>query len=157
MRAVTIAVLTLTLAFWGATVPQAHGSPTPRSAHSSFRIYLPGWLPSRFRKLADPAVKRYPDDAARFFMRRYGAHGKWVDIFEGRAGCCLDSVPAHRVGPTPLTGGRIAYFSNQGQQFGGLYLFWDQGRTYIAINSPQLSKPALVHIAQSMTRSTTVG
>jgi hypothetical protein len=62
----------------------------------------------------------------------------------------LDSVPSHRVGPTQLSGGRVAYFSNQGKEFGGRYLFWDQDHTYIAINSPNLSKQILVRIAQSV-------
>ena len=67
-----------------------------------------------------------------------------------RAASISQPVPSHRVGPTQLTGGLVAYFSNQGKEFGGLYLFWDQDHTYVAINSPNLSKQILVRIAQSV-------
>ena len=127
----------------------SYATPLPHRSDSPFRVYLPRWLPSGFRQVHDPDRARYPETAAKFFMRRYGARGRWVSIFEGPAGCCLDSVPSHRVGPTQLSGGRVAYFSNQGKRFGGLYLFWDQEHTHIAINSPNLSKQILLHIARS--------
>ncbi len=124
-------------------------SPHHRSP-SAYHVYLPMWLPSGFRQVHDPAIARYPETAAKFFMRRYGARGRWVSIFEGPAGCCLDSLPSHRVGSTKLSGRQVAYFSNQGERFGGLYLFWDQVQTYIAINSPKLSKQILVRVARSV-------
>ncbi|MDQ2745379.1 MAG: hypothetical protein M3Z66_24210 [Chloroflexota bacterium] len=122
----------------------------PHRSHLGFRAYLPQWLPSGFRKVYDPDITQYPVTAAKFFLRRYGARGHWVNVFEGRAGCCLDGVPSHRIGPTGLSVRRVAYFSNQGEQFGGVYLFWDQDHTYIAINSPNLSKQTLVRIARSV-------
>jgi hypothetical protein len=147
MRVTALVVLFLTSWFSGATPSRASG--LPRASDSSFRVYLPKWLPRGFRQVADPSRARYPYLVAKFFLRRYGARGRWVDILEGRAGCCLDSLASHRVGPTRLSGGRVAYLSDQGYSFGGYYLFWDQKHTYIAINSPRLSIIELVHIAQS--------
>jgi hypothetical protein len=151
MKAIVLAVLTLII---GVSAPSTtYATSVSHAPHASFRIFVPTWLPAGFHQVTDPLKTTYPQEAATHAMRRYGANGQWVDVYEGSAGCCLDSVSDHRVGPTKLSKGRIGYFSVQGQQFGGFYLFWDQGHTYICLNSPNLSKSVLVRVAKSMSKT----
>jgi len=149
------ALVLLVLTSWIPGFTTSYASSPARTSQSSFRIYLPKWLPKGFRQIYDPEIQIQDAVAnGRFLKRWYGVSRRWVSFLEGSKGCCLDGVPSHRVGATRLSRGRIAYFSNQGKQFGGLYLFWDQGHTYIAIHSPNLSKSTLVRIAESTAPTT---
>jgi hypothetical protein len=148
MKAIALAVLTLS---FGMSAPSTSfatsASPNP---HATFRVLVPTGLPAGFHRVTDPLKTTNSQDAATHIMRRYGANSKWVEMYEGSAGCCLDIVSDHLVGLTKLAAGRTGYFSDQGQQFGGFYLFWDQGHTYICLNSPNLSKSVLVRVAEAM-------
>jgi hypothetical protein len=148
---VKIITLTVVALIFAVAVPSpSYATSAPHITDRPFRVYLPTWLPPGFHRVSDPLRTIYWQDADTHVMRRYGANGKWVEVYEGSTGCCLDGVSDHLVGLTKLGAGRTGYFSDQGYQSGGFYLFWDQGHTYICLNSPNLSKTALVRMAESM-------
>lgn len=133
-------------------------SGTARASQASrpsgaFRVYLPSWLPPEFRVIRDPLKSQYPETNARHFLRRYGVQGRWVDFLEGKVGCCLDGAGEKRAKAIILWSGRHSYLLRNEKQFGGDILWWDQGKTYVAINSPNLSPRTLIHIAR-FTRAT---
>jgi hypothetical protein len=66
----TSAALILSLCFWGNTI--SYASQAGGNSSSSFRVYLPKWLPSGFRQAYDPTRTQYPATARKFFLRRYG-------------------------------------------------------------------------------------
>jgi hypothetical protein len=148
---VKIITLTVVALISAVGVPStSYATSHPHTTDRPFRVYLPTWLPPKFHRVSDPMRTIYWQDADTHVMRRYGANEQWVEVYEDSAGCCLDTVSDHLVGLTKLGKGRVGYFSDQGQQFGGFYLFWDQGHTYICLNSPNLPKSVLVRVAESM-------
>ena len=77
-----------------------------------------------------------------------------LDVLEGPAGCCLDSVRTRAVPDVEIRPGIRAVYEPAAAQFGGPILWWDEdterGRAYIALSSPVLSEDELVRIANSM-------
>lgn len=84
-----------------------------------------------------------------------GATGVELSVLDGPAGCCLAADPRKYVGPTPLPGGRTAYFLDNEPQFGGPILWWQQDGAYIAVSGPHLIKDDLVKIASGMSNTAT--
>jgi outer membrane lipoprotein-sorting protein len=106
----------------------------------SFPLVLPRWLPDGLR------LQQTTVDGAQHVSIAYAAGDTHLSLLEGPLGCCLDADPRKYGGPT-LPDGRPINLLDVGAQYGGLILWWDQGRTYIALSSSTLSKAALLRVA----------
>ena len=72
-----------------------------------------------------------------------------VQVLEGPAGCCLDSVRAGQPRTVPLNGDVRAQLIPNQPQFGGPILWWDAPNgTYIAIMSTSLDNDTMIAFAR---------
>lgn len=120
-----------------------------------FRPLVPTYMPG------DPRVQvtsRATCGASTSSCLRYrfeGAGGdRILDVLEGPAGCCLDSVRPNAVRDVEIRPGIRAQYDPVAAQFGGSILWWvedtERGAAYVALSSPVLSEDELVRIANSM-------
>ncbi len=113
----------------------------------SFPIVLPAWLPGGLR-----LQKTTVDGEQHVTIDYNAAGGARLSILEGPLGCCLDADPRKYGGPA-LPDGRPVNLLDVGARFGGLILWWDQGRAYIALSSSSLNKAQLMRVALSMSKT----
>jgi outer membrane lipoprotein-sorting protein len=116
----------------------------------SFELFVPAYLSDNLIA-NEPTLERLENGEVRVSIEYTHPLGKRVlHVINGPAGCCLDADPRKLQNPVNLATGFTAYFINLESRYGGPILWWQQGKTYIALSGPEQTKETLVTIAQSM-------